>query len=190
MDGKIVYLNLRWIYPTIIVSLMIGMPGLCRAQKDETFASHIAQLQARSLQMVLSDPSSPESERLIVWDTGFGDGQAAHIALCNHAGKCRWQHTWPEAYGSNVQYMSSWSTDSDFVFLVTYNEGAEAQTAVVIGLQKRQPPRVLAQEDGSWIAIAPQVNGLQVNTSSGLPPTIKCLRWDASRLQFFDVECH
>ncbi len=139
--------------------------------------------------MTVSNPSDPRSERWIVWDSGFGEGQAAHVALCDRAGRCRWQHDWPDAYAPTIQYMGSWSTRQARIFLATYSQGAEAQTAVVIGLRKGQGPTLLAQEDGAWVAVAPQVNGLQVDTSSGLPVTMKCLRWDLSHRRFNDVRC-
>ena len=125
-----------------------------------------------------------------MWDSGFGEGQAAHIALCDMVGRCRWQHDWADAYAPTIQYMGSWSTGQNHVFLVVYSQGAEAQTAIVIGLRKGQGPSILAREDGAWIAVAPQVNGLQIDTSSGLPPTLKCLQWHPSHRRFNDVRCH
>ena len=166
-----------------------GLPTLCRAQETSSIASEVARIRSGNVQMILSNSSDPKSERLIVWDTGSGDRQAAHIALCTAAGRCLWQHTWPSSYSATIQYMGPWSTDRDFMFLVTCNRGAEARTAAVIGLRKGQAPRLLAQEDEAWIAIAPQVSGLEVNTSSGLPATMKCLCQDVSSLKFSDVAC-
>ena len=179
----------HWTCPVIITSLAIGVPVVCRAQPPDAIPAQVARIGSGNIQAVSSDSSNPGSERLIVWDTGFGDGQAAHIALCSVAGKCRWQHVWSGSYNIAIQYMGSWSTEHDFMFLVTYDQGAEAQTATVVGLEKGQAPKFLAGVDGAWIAVAPQVNGLEVNTSSGLPPTMKCLRWDVPHLRFSDTGC-
>ena len=88
------------------------------AQDAATIAGDLGSLTAPNLQAIPAHPSSPERERWIVWDNGFGDGQAVRLALCGSTGRCRWQHEWTGAYEPTIQRMGSWSTPDEDIFLL------------------------------------------------------------------------
>ncbi len=99
---------LRWMSRVSTIGLTLGSPVLCHARQQDAVPSRVTSIRSQNLQMTPSDPSDPGSERWIVWDTGFGNGQAAaYIALCDTIGHCRWQHTWSDAYMPTVHYMGS-----------------------------------------------------------------------------------
>ena len=162
--------------------------GGCAAE-DVSIAAHVAAMPSRTLQLILADRADPNGRRWIVWDEGIGDTQTAHIALCTVAGRCDWSHTWPGAYSPTIQYMGSWSTQKMSLVLVTYNQGAEAQTSVVVELPYAQLPRILDQRDGAWIALAPGEDYLELSTASGASSSVECLRWDRASLRLRDARC-
>ena len=170
-----------------VVSAGISCGG-CAAE-DVSIAAHVAAMPSRTLQLILADHAHPEGRRWIVWDEGIGDAQTAHIALRTMAGRCDWNHTWPDAYAPTIQYMGAWSIAEMSLVLVTYNQGAEAQTAVVVELPYAQTPRILDQHDGAWIALAPGEDYLELSTASGASSSLACLRWDHASLRLRDARC-
>ena len=129
------------------------------------------------------------SERWILWQKGFGDGQSVHLALCDGRGGCRWERAWPDTYDPVIRYMGSWSTEDTVVFLLLYSQGAEAQTAIVIGLGKTKRPAILDRLDAAAINYSARTDGLEVDTQSGLPMRWECQRWDRSRMRLLDTGC-
>lgn len=173
----------------LLAGFIAGM--FCRVcvAEDVSVAARAASLPSRTLQLILADPVRPDGQRWIVWDEGIGDTQTAHIALCNMAGKCKWSHTWPDAYAPTIQYMGSWSTQKTSLFLIIFNEGAEAQTAVVVALPGAQTPRLVDQHDGAWIALAPGEDYLELSAGSGAGSSLECLGWDKKALRLHDSPC-
>ena len=139
--------------------------------------------------MIGANDAGPSTDRWIVWDQKSRTGPTAHIALCEINGKCRWSHVWPDAYEPTIQYMGRWSTDKANVFLVTFNEGAEAETAVAIGWSPGKSPIIYDHRDGAWIALAPDNVTMEINTSSGTDLTLACFGWDKTTMRFEDASC-
>ncbi len=174
---------------TLLAGFMAGT--FCRicAAADVSVAARVASVPARTLQLILEDPVRPDGRRWIVWDEGIGDTQTAHVALCNMAGKCKWSHTWPDAYAPTIQYMGSWSTQKTSLFLIIFSEGAEAQTAVVVELPVAQTPRLVDQHDGAWIALAPGEDYLELRAGSGAGSSLECLRWNGESMRLRNTPC-
>lgn len=105
-------------------------------------------------------------------------------------GKCKWSHTWPDAYAPTIQYMGSWSTQKASLFLSIFNEGAEAQTAVVVELPVAQTPRLVDQHDGVWIALAPGGDYLESSAGSGTGSSLECLQWNEISLRLRNIHCN
>ena len=160
------------------------------AAEDVSVAARVASVPSRTLQLIVADPVRPDGQRWIVWDEGIGNTQTAHIALCNMTGKCKWSHTWPDAYAPTIQYMGSWSTQKASRFLVIFNEGAEAQTAVVVELPVAQTPRLVDQHDGAGIALAPGGDYLKSSAGSGDGSSLECLQWDERSLRLRTASCN
>ena len=111
------------------------------------------------------------------------------MALCAVVGKCSWSHTWDGAYEPTIQYMPRWSTERTNLFLVTYNQGAEAETAVVIGWSLDERPVIYDQRDGAWATVAPDNATVEVNTSSGTDVTLACFGWNETTMRLKSANC-
>ena len=151
--------------------------------------SIVARSRALNLQLVVADTDDPSGERWIVWDERSGSDATAHIALCSATGVCRWHHEWTQSYEPTIRYVGRWSTDTESVFLVTYNEGAEAETAVAIGWSSKEAPVIYDTRDGAWITLAPDEMTLEINTSSGAGQTLACFDWNMAAKRFHDATC-
>ena len=173
----------------LVVALLGSRPITSKAQDAATIARDLGSVTAPDLQTIPAHPSSQQGERWIVWDNGFGDGQAVRLALCGSTGRCRWQHDWTGAYEPTIQRMGSWSTGGEDIFLLLYNQGAEAQTAVVVGLKKTGSPIIHDQVDAALVAVSPRVNGIEIDAASGLPERWECLRWNKQRSRFASTRC-
>ncbi len=191
MEEKVVrHLLSRFAKITALAVVIGGTFCIDCAAEDLSVAARVAAIPSRSLQLILADPTHPEGLRWIVWDEGIGANQMAHIALCDRAAKCYWSHTWSDGYAPTIQYMGSWSTQKLPIFLAIYSEGAEAQTAVVIGLPYAHDPTLFDQRDGAWIAVAAGEDYLKMSTSSGSEPSLECLRWNNASMRLYEVRCH
>ena len=181
-------------FPVISYALLVMFLGsrsnTSNAQDTAAMAARLSSVTTPNLQIIpASPPSSQNGERWIVWDNGFGDGQAVRLALCGSTGRCRWQHDWTGAYEPTIQHVGSWSTPSEEIFLLLFNQGAEAQTAVVVGLKQTGSPVVHDQVDAALVAVSPRVNGIEIDAWSGLPEHWECLRWNKQRSRFASPRC-
>ena len=93
------------------------------------------------------------------------------------------------AYEPSIRRMGSWSTRDEDVFLLLYSQGAEAQTAVVLGLRKTGLPIIHDHVDAALVAVAPRTGGIEVDAWSGLPEHWECLRWNKRRSRFASTRC-
>ena len=166
--------------------------GTCQTPSGAKEALHdtqVARLHVSTLQMIVAGMDQTSEERWIVSDRGFGGAQAVHIALCDRAGRCRWNHVWRGAYAPRIQEMGRWSNEETEIYLLTFSEGAEAESAVAIAWSRDRPPVIEDQRDGSWIVVAPDNLTLEINTSSGTDLTLACLAWDMTTKRLRDAPC-
>ena len=148
-----------------------------------------ASLHASSLHIIPTEEQGLPQRRWMVWDEAAESEQTVHAALCDHSGRCGWHHVWHDAYQPTIRYMTRWSTEQTGVFLLTFHEGAEAETAVAIGLPRGKTPVIYDQRDGSWAVVTPDELTLEINTSSRTDLTPACLGWNAVGMRLEGTHC-
>ncbi len=144
---------------------------------------------AINFHMIAADDTPSSGHRLIAWDDIHNAIRMAHLALCSRDGACTWRHDWTEAYEPTITYMARWSEDKTNVFLLTYNQGAEAATAVVLSWSPGSLPVLRDRRDGSWIAVAPDNDTIEINTTSGTDVRLACLRWNQANMRLDVSAC-
>ena len=166
--------------------LSLGLCPGCFGQQS-SLPAQVARLPTDTLQ--LTPANDPADERWIVWDAFVGDAMSAHIALCDRAGTCRWSHSWPDAYEPSIRLMGPWSTDRLSLFLVTYQQGAAAETAVVIGLSPGRLLTIYDQRDGAWVAVAADNTTVLIDQDPGSHVDLDCLQWNDAARRLRKVHC-
>ena len=162
-----------------VCSSCFGQPG--------SVASEAAKLPVDNLQEIPADDST--NEHWIVWDEFAGNDRSAHLALCDPAGKCRWSHGWSDAYAPTIRLMGPWSTDRSSLFLVTYQQGAVAETAVVVGLSLGRDPVIYDQRDGVAVTVALDNATVLIDQDPGSKVVLDCLRWSDAARRLRRVHC-
>ena len=173
----------------LVVAAMVWIFISPSDAEDDVNVIQLARSHTSNLHLIAADVDHSRGDRWIVWDEGSGDGQTVHIELCNPGGACSWDHVWSDANEPTIRYMGRWSDEKASLFLVTYQQGAEAEKAIVIGYVRNEPPVIYDQRDGSWVTVAPDNNTLEINTSSGTELSLSCLGWNAASMRFSTVRC-
>ncbi len=171
-----------------MLATCIDATGASRA-RELVSTDSVAFARAISFHMITADDTPSSSHRLIAWDDILNDVRTAHLTLCSRDGACTWSHDWAGSYDPTIAYMGRWSNDRTNVFLLTYYQGAEAETAVVISWSPGSPPVIRDQHDGSWIALAPDNETIEINTTSGTEVALACLRWNQAAMRLGVASC-